>query len=189
VTETELFESNRRIIATCTRLGLSLASAESLTGGRFVASLVDVSGASAVVRGGLVTYATDLKASLAGVDADHLEETGPIDPVVAAQMAVGTAQRCVADIGISCTGVAGPDPQDDKPVGLAYTAIAFGGKATIFEHEFSGDRNAIRNQTVQAMAVNLDEFVTALAFGPAPEQSQPAPAESTEPGAVGPSGE
>ena len=156
----------RRIISTCTQLGISLASAESLTGGRFVASLVDVPGASAVVRGGLVTYATDLKASLAGVDADHLEETGPIDPVVAAQMAVGTAAQCVADIGISCTGVAGPDPQDDKPVGLVYTAIAFGGKAKVFEHEFTGDRDAIRSQTVQAMATNLDEFVGELAFGP-----------------------
>lgn len=166
VTETEPLATNRRIITTCTRLGLSLASAESLTGGRFVASLVDVPGASAVVRGGLVTYATDLKASLAGVDADHLEETGPIDPKVAAQMAVGTAVKCVADIGISCTGVAGPDPQDDKPVGLVYTAIAFGGKAKVFEHEFTGDRESIRTQTVQAMATNLDEFVAELAFGP-----------------------
>jgi nicotinamide-nucleotide amidase len=164
--EATLLETDRRIITTCTRLGLSLASAESLTGGRFVASLVDVPGASTVVRGGLVTYATDLKASLAGVDADHLEETGPIDPVVAAQMAVGAAVKCVADIGISCTGVAGPDPQDGKPVGLVYTAIAFGGKAKVFEHEFLGDREAIRSQTVQAMASNLDEFVGELAFGP-----------------------
>ncbi|KAB1949995.1 CinA family protein [Brevibacterium linens ATCC 9172] len=166
VAESELTATARRIISTCSQLGISLASAESLTGGRFVASLVDVPGASAVVRGGLVTYATDLKASLAGVNADHLEETGPIDPVVAAQMAVGTAVQCVADIGISCTGVAGPDPQDDKPVGLVYTAIAFGGKAKVFEHEFTGDRDAIRSQTVQAMAVNLDEFVRELAFGP-----------------------
>lgn len=164
--ESELMATARRIISTCSQLGISLASAESLTGGRFVASLVDVPGASAVVRGGLVTYATDLKASLAGVDADHLEETGPIDPVVAAQMAVGAAVQCVADIGISCTGVAGPDPQDDKPVGLVYTAIAFGGKAKVFEHEFTGDRDGIRSQTVQAMAVNLDEFVGDLAFGP-----------------------
>ncbi len=169
VAESDQLETNRRIIATCTRLGLSVASAESLTGGRFVASLVDVPGASAVVRGGLVTYATDLKASLAGVDADHLEETGPIDPVVAAQMAVGTAAECVADIGISCTGVAGPEPQDDKPVGLVYTAIAFGGKAKVFEHEFAGDREEIRTSTVQAMSVNLDEFVAELAYGPSAE--------------------
>lgn len=180
VAESELMETARRIISTCTQLGISLASAESLTGGRFVASLVDVPGASAVVRGGLVTYATDLKASLAGVDADHLEETGPIDPVVAAQMAVGTAVQCVADIGISCTGVAGPDPQDDKPVGLVYTAIAFGGKAKVFEHEFTGDRDSIRSQTVQAMAVNLDEFVGELAFGPEAWQASNAGGDAAE---------
>lgn len=167
--ETELFALNRRLIATCTQMGLSLAAAESLTGGRFVAALVDVPGASAVVRGGLVTYATDLKASLAGVDADHLEETGPIDPVVAAQMAVGAAVQCVADIGISCTGVAGPDPQDGKDIGLVYTAIAFGGKAKVFEHDLTGDRNEIRDRTVRAMSVNLEEFVAHIAYGPEAE--------------------
>ncbi|RAC10479.1 CinA family protein, partial [Burkholderia multivorans] len=72
----DLLATCRGIIATCTRLGLSVASAESLTAGRFISTLVDVPGASAVVRGGLVTYATDLKATLAGVDADRLEETG-----------------------------------------------------------------------------------------------------------------
>ncbi|MCI4011866.1 CinA family protein [Brevibacterium sp. ZH18] len=165
MSDPELFTLSQHVISTCTRMGLSLASAESLTGGRFVASLVDVPGASAVVRGGLVTYATDLKSSLAGVDADHLEETGPVDPVVAAQMAAGAARKCVADIGVSCTGVAGPDPQDGKDVGLVYTAIAFAGKAKVFEHRFSGDREAIRSATVSAMLTNLDEFVTHLTFG------------------------
>lgn len=147
-------------------MGLSIAGAESLTGGRFVASLVDVPGASAVVRGGLITYATDLKSRLAGVDADQLEETGPVDEVVAAQMAAGTARECVADIGVACTGVAGPEPQDGKPVGLVYTAIAFAGKAQVSEHHFTGDRNAVRAQTVAVMVSGLDDFVTRLAYGP-----------------------
>ena len=169
--------------------GETLSFCESLTAGLGSATIAEVPGASVVLRGGLVTYATDLKSSLAGVDADHLEETGPIDPVVAAQMAVGAAKRCVADIGTSCTGVAGPDPQDDKPVGLVYTAIAFGGKAKVFEHEFTGDRNAIRNQTVQVMAVNLDEFVTELAFGPPSGREQSASASGTAAEVVGESGE
>src|SRR5699024_1852967 len=145
---------------------LSLASAESLTGGRSAASRADVPAASAVVRGGLVTYATDLKSTLAAVDADHLEETGPVDPGVAAPMAMGTSGKCVAGIGMSCTGVAGPDPQDGKPVGIVYTAIAFGGKPKVFEHFFSGDRDTIRDRTVQAMSANLEEFVSELAYGP-----------------------
>lgn len=164
----DLLAESREIIATCAQLGLSIASAESLTAGRFVSTLVDVPGASAVVRGGLVTYATDLKASLAGVDAERLEETGPVDEVVAAQMAVGAARACVADIGVSCTGVAGPDPQDGKDVGLVYTAIAFGSRAHVVEHHFTGDREAIRSATVAAMVERLGEFVAKLAFGPDP---------------------
>ena len=166
VNDPALFSRRQHLITTCTQVGLSVAAAESLTGGRFVATLVDVPGASAVGRGGLITYATDLKSRLAGVDADQLEETGPIDEVVAAQMAAGAARECVADIGVSCTGVAGPDPQDEKPVGLVYTAIAFAGKAQVSEHHFEGDREAIRSQTVAAMMSDLDDFVTRLAFGP-----------------------
>ncbi|SMX72653.1 competence/damage-inducible protein cinA [Brevibacterium antiquum] len=167
VNDTELFSRSQHLIATCTQVGLSVAAAESLTGGRFVATLVDVPGASAVVRGGLITYATDLKASLAGVDADQLEDTGPIDEVVAAQMAAGAARECVADIGVACTGVAGPEPQDGKPVGLVYTAIAFAGKAQVSEHHFAGGRDTVRSLTVAAMVADLDDFVTQLAFGPA----------------------
>src|SRR5690625_7662148 len=96
VPEPELLQTNRRIIASCTRLGLSVASAESLTGGRFVASLVDVPGASAVVRGGLVNYATDLKSRLAAVEDDHHEETGPGEHVTAAQLAAGPGGHLVA---------------------------------------------------------------------------------------------
>ncbi|WP_319020906.1 CinA family protein [Brevibacterium sp. FME37] len=164
--ETELFARSQHLITTCKQVGLSIAGAESLTGGRFVATLVDIPGASAVVRGGLITYATDLKSRLAGVDAKQLEETGPVDEVVAAQMAAGAARECVADIGVACTGVAGPEPQDDKPVGLVYTAIAFAGKAQVSEHHFFGDRDTIRSQTVAAMVADLDDFATQMAFGP-----------------------
>ena len=164
--ESELMARSRDLITNCTQMGLSIAGAESLTGGRFIATLVDVPGASAVVRGGVITYATDLKSKLAGVDADHLEETGPIDPVVAAQMAAGAARECIADIGISCTGVAGPDPQDGKDVGLVYTAIAFAGKAEVVEHHFSGDREAIRAATVDAMVERLGDFVARVTHGP-----------------------
>ena len=164
--ETELFSRSQHLIATCAQVGLSVAGAESLTGGRLIASLIDVPGASAVVRGGFITYATDLKSRLAGVDPDGLEETGPVDEVVAAQMAAGAARECVADIGVACTGVAGPEPQDGKPVGLVYTAIAFAGKAKVSEHHFTGDRDEVRNATVAAMVSDLDDFVTRMAYGP-----------------------
>src|SRR5699024_4262321 len=96
----------------------------------------------------------------------HLEQTGPVDAVVAARMGVGTAAKCVADLVISCTGVAGPDPQDGKAVGLDDTANAFGGKLNAFDYVLSGDRDTIRDRTVQAMSANLEEFVSELAYGP-----------------------
>src|SRR6266704_749499 len=86
----------------------TLAVAESLTGGLLAATIVDVPGASRAFRGGLVVYATDLKASLAGVPADLLDARGPVDPDVAVELALGARRRCAADWGLSTTGVAGP---------------------------------------------------------------------------------
>ena len=88
--------------------GWTLAAAESLTGGLFTALLTEVPGSSAVVRGALVVYATDLKHRLAGVDPVLLAERGPVDPQVAAELADGAPQRCGATVGIGLTGVAGP---------------------------------------------------------------------------------
>jgi nicotinamide-nucleotide amidase len=102
----------------------TVASAESLTGGLLCSSLVDVPGASAVVRGGIVAYATELKNMLLGVDADLLSANGPVDPDVAAQMALGVRDRLGADWGLSTTGVAGPDPQDGIPPGRVFVAAA-----------------------------------------------------------------
>ena len=100
-----------------------MAVAESLTGGLVVGALTETPGASATVRGGLVVYATDLKATLAGVDADLLAERGAVDPDVAAALARGARERLDATIGLGVTGVAGPDPQDDQPVGTVFVAV------------------------------------------------------------------
>jgi nicotinamide-nucleotide amidase len=103
--------------------GQTLAVAESLTGGLLAATLVDVPGASRAFRGGLVVYATDLKASLAGVADELLRAVGPVDPQVAVALARGARIRCGADWGLATTGVAGPDPQDGVPVGTVYVAV------------------------------------------------------------------
>jgi nicotinamide-nucleotide amidase len=127
---------------------LTLAAAESLTGGLLADALVRVPGASAVFRGGLVTYATELKAELLGVDATLLARTGPIDSEVARQMAEGVRRVCGADVGLATTGVAGPDPQDGHPPGEVYVAVAGPGGAVVRKLELSGDRAAIREATV-----------------------------------------
>jgi nicotinamide-nucleotide amidase len=132
----------------------TLAVAESLTGGLLAAMLVDVPGASRVFRGGLVVYATDLKASLAGVSADLLARRGPVDPDVALALAEGARVRCGATWGLGTTGVAGPEPQGGIPVGTVFVGCAGPGAAEVRQLQLYGDRPAIRYATVVA-ALNL----------------------------------
>jgi len=124
--------------------GETLAVAESLTGGLLAATIVEVAGVSAVFRGGLVVYATDLKASLAGVPSPLLAAQGPVDPDVALSLASGVRRVCGADWGVATTGVAGPDPQDGKPVGLVYVAVAGPDSRRVDELRLDGGRAAIR---------------------------------------------
>lgn len=114
----------QQVIAACRAQQQTLATCESLTAGLVASTLAQVPGASAVLRGGLITYATDLKATLAGVPADYLAHYGPIDPGTAAAMAYGALGCCESSIAVSCTGVAGPDKQDEHPVGEVYVAVA-----------------------------------------------------------------
>ncbi|AZI57946.1 CinA family protein [Nakamurella antarctica] len=103
---------------------LTVSVAESLTGGLMLAVLTEIPGASAVIRGGLVVYATDLKHQLAGVDSHLLDRVGAVDADVALALAAGTRRRCQSSIGIGLTGVAGPDPQDGKAVGTVFVALS-----------------------------------------------------------------
>ena len=121
----------------------TVATAESLTGGLLAATIVDVPGASVVFRGGLVVYATDLKATLAGVPLDLLDERGPVDPDVAAALAAGARERCGATWGIATTGVAGPTPQDGVAVGTVFVAVS-GPSSAGRALRLDGDRPAIR---------------------------------------------
>lgn len=148
------------VVRALERRGETLAVAESLTGGLLAATLVDVPGVSAVFRGGLVVYATDLKAALAGVPPDLLRERGAVDPDVAAALATGARDRCRADWGLATTGVAGPDPQDGKPVGTAYVACAGPDGVTVTTPGLTGDRGAIRRG---AVAAALELLATRLA--------------------------
>lgn len=120
----DLYEKAEELVRKLSARGYTLATAESLTAGMIASTVASIPGASAVLRGGLIVYATDLKGSLTGVDSLLLEKRGPIDPEVALQLARGARQRCAADIGVGVTGVAGPDPQDGHPVGEIYCAIS-----------------------------------------------------------------
>ncbi|MEV0897373.1 CinA family protein [Actinoplanes sp. NPDC049802] len=143
----------------------TMATAESLTGGLVAATIVEIPGVSAVYRGGMVVYATDLKARLTGVPEGLLEERGPVDGDVAAALAEGARERCGADWGLATTGVAGPEPQDGKPVGLVFVAVAGPSGTEVRELKLDGNRAAIRTESVTAVLQLLTDSLRAT---PAP---------------------
>jgi nicotinamide-nucleotide amidase len=124
--------------------GQTVATAESLTAGLVTAALTTVAGSSAVVRGGLVVYATDLKAALAGVSDDLLAEHGAVHPDVAAALAEGARGRCLADWGLGLTGVAGPGAQDGVAAGRVHIAVAGADRTIGYTLDLPGDRHAVR---------------------------------------------
>jgi len=129
--------------------GQTVAVAESLTGGLLAAALTDVPGASAAFRGGMVTYATDLKAVLLGVDALMLARHGAVYPPVAVAMADGVRTRLGATYGLATTGVAGPEPADGQPVGTAHIAVSVADDTVVRTIALTGDRQQIRRLTVE----------------------------------------
>lgn len=147
-----------RVISDLGAAGLTLAVAESLTGGLLGAELVSVPGASAVFRGGALTYATDCKASVLGVDAGLLAEHGPVHPQVAVQMADGARSLFGADLALATTGVAGPGPADGQPPGMFFVACTGAGRApAVRGHLLAGTRAVVRATVVQvALALLLD---------------------------------
>ncbi|HEV2640405.1 MAG TPA: CinA family protein [Actinocrinis sp.] len=142
------------VLRLATAAGLTLAVAESLTGGRLAAALTWPAGASRAFRGSVTAYATELKAAVLGVDPDLLARVGAVDAEVARQMAAGVRALCGSDLALATTGVAGPTPQDGRPVGTVYIALADhqGAEAALFR--FSGTRSSIQDATVAA-ALNL----------------------------------
>ena len=148
------------VVAALIERGLTVAVAESLTGGALVASLVDVPGASATVVGAVVAYDTAIKHSVLGVSGPLLASHGAVDPEVARQMASGVRVALAvngrdADVGIATTGVAGPDPQDGKPVGTVYLGLAIAGRVESHALTLHGSRSEIRTATVQHALATL----------------------------------
>lgn len=184
------------VVALATGLGVRIAVAESLTGGLLAASIVAVPGASLAISGGIVAYDTNLKASLLGVDRALLRERGPVDAEVARSMARGVRAACAipegdAHVGVSTTGVAGPDPdpQTGQPAGTVWIGVssARGERAVRLELVPPGDdtrsgtrpevrseiRSEIRDAAVRRALELLAEELRALAetCGRSPEPS------------------
>ena len=126
--------------------GATLATAESLTGGRLAAAVTSVPGASASYLGGFVTYATELKESLLGVPHEVVEEYGVVSGECARAMASGCRAATGATYGVATTGVAGPDLQEGKPVGTVFVGLAGPDGETVLAMELLGDRPRIQDR-------------------------------------------
>jgi nicotinamide-nucleotide amidase len=145
-----------------------LVIAESLTGGLLTAQFAAIAGASDVLLTGIVAYDTRLKHELLGVSNQLLENQGPVDPEVAAQMAEGLRSRIASKTGIdsdqivaiSTTGVAGPAAQGEKPVGELYIAVSQAGATKVFAHQLTGERGQIQNSAVLLGVGHLWDEIT-----------------------------
>ena len=140
----------RVIVARLTAAGQTVAVAESLTAGLVGAALTEVAGSSAVFRGGLLVYATDLKASLAGVPRALLDEHGAVSARTAEALAEGVRVRLGATYGLALTGVAGPDPQEGHPPGTLHIAVAGPDRTVSRSLRLPGERARVRLLAVTA---------------------------------------
>src|SRR5699024_9954077 len=133
-----------QIVAQLRKRNLTVATAESLTAGMLSSTLAEVSGASAVLHGGVVAYNNAIKHRLLGVSADTLAARGAVDAETAKQMARGARERLNADLGIATTGVAGPDPSEGKAVGSVFIALATAEETSAKLLRFGGNREKRR---------------------------------------------
>ena len=144
-------------------LRLSLATAESCTGGMLGSALTELPGSSMWYRGGLVVYSDDLKVALAGVSPATLEKEGAVSAAVACELALGVKDRCGSDLGIGITGIAGPGGgSEEKPVGTVCFALASESGVEHWTVRFPGDRNRVRSAAVRFA---LDRILELFASG------------------------
>ncbi len=140
-----------KVVDEYTTQRLKIVTAESCTGGLVAGALTEISGSSAIVERGFVTYSNDAKVEVLGVMPDFIKEYGAVSEQVATAMAQGALEFSLADVAVSVTGIAGPlGGSVTKPVGLVYFGIATR-TGTLFHYksQFNGDRDDIRQQAVR----------------------------------------
>ena len=155
-----------RLGARCAALGLTVATAESCTGGLVAHLITEVPGSSAYLCGGIVAYADDVKRSALGVPREVLAAHGAVSAQVALAMAEGVRRVLGTDLGVAVTGVAGPDGGSEaKPVGLVYVAVAGLGAPDVRRFLWAGDRTANKRSSAEAALEMLLERADSLLAG------------------------
>lgn len=131
--------------------GKTLVTAESLTGGGIGAAITAVSGASAVYKGGIISYTNEVKHSILGVSLETLELHGAVSCQTAEEMAIGARKLLKSDVAVSVTGLAGPGGDEyGNPVGTVCIGFCNASEFFAVKHHFEGDRESVRNQTIRA---------------------------------------
>ena len=128
--------------------GLTISCAESLTGGSFAASITNISGASKVFKGGIVTYTNEIKRDCLKVKEEILNMFGAVSKECCFEMAQNVKLMFNSDFGVSFTGNAGPTASENKPVGLVFIGISYLNNVNVYELHLSGDRISIKNQCI-----------------------------------------
>lgn len=147
-----------RVMEEVIKRGMTVATAESCTGGMVAARLINYPGASQAFVNGMVTYTNESKHRLLGVKNETLEKYGAVSPQTAEEMCLGVAKVSGTDIGLSTTGIAGPDGGTaEKPVGLVYIGVAINGRAVVKKLLNKGSRNMIRTASTAAVIELLKE--------------------------------
>ena len=140
--------------------GKTVSTAESCTGGLIGASITDISGASEVFLGGVVSYSNDAKEGILGVSHSVLIEHGAVSEQTARQMVEGSMRLFDSDYAVAVTGIAGPGgATPEKPVGLVYIAVADGPRTVVTRNVFKGDRQEVRESTVREACSLLTDMV------------------------------
>lgn len=150
----------KQLVSLCTKNHLTISSCESLTAGLFTSTIASIPGASAMLKGGLVTYFTPMKSVLAHVDLDLIQKHGVISEECAYAMAKNTREIMDVDYCISFTGNAGPDTWEEKPAGRVYCAIASKKSVHVYGFQCTGlSRNEVREHVVMQMIDILIQII------------------------------
>lgn len=139
--------------------GITLGSAESLTGGLFASTIASIPGVSSFFKGAIVSYSNEVKENVLKVDSYLINQKGVVSSDVAKAMAEGARRVLGVDLAISFTGNAGPNVMEGKPVGLVYIGIYYEGITITIENYFKGSRNEIREQCVMKALEKIDQII------------------------------
>lgn len=148
------------VIRTLIDKKITIATAESCTGGMLGKEITSVSGASEIYGYGFITYANEAKMNLLGVKKETLENYGAVSEQTATEMAIGARENAQSVIAVSTTGIAGPGGGTaEKPVGLVYISLAYEGGVLVKKLNLNGDRDSVRRETCENVFDFIDEFL------------------------------